>query len=395
MFNGHVLVIILVFNRSWYQSIHVHLFYFSIRVKSKGNDDTYERERVSFTVNIYVSVLVSFHCDAMARYDVFLCFRGDDTRHTFTGNLYAALRQARLRTFMDDGELKGGDQIAYTIIEALEASRVSIVVLSKHFAFSRWCLNELVKIIECKKTKNQIVIPIFYDVDPSDVRKLKGSFAHAMDAHEGRFEKHSEELQKWRYALAEVGNLSGWCLGRGSRYEYENIERIVRDLTLRLPRYSIFLSFSGKDTRSFSGFLYNALSRSGYHTIINDDGDQSSQSTVGVIETSRLSIIVFSENYARSPSCLDELLRILECQEKKKQLVCPIFYKVLPSDLRHQRNSYGDAMTEHENMMGRDSEKVKKWRSALFEVANLKGWYMKTGYEYEFIEKIVEIASKI
>lgn len=146
-----------------------------------------------------------------------------------------------------------------------------------------------------------------------------------------------------------------------------------------VPRYSIFLSFSGNDTRSFTGFLNNALCRSRYQTFMND-GDQISQSTNGVIEESRLSIIVFSENYARSSSCLDFLLTILECMKTKNQLVCPIFYKVLPSDLRHQRNSYGEAMTEHENMLGKDSEMVKKWRSALFDVANLKGFYLKTGY---------------
>ena len=105
-------------------------------------------------------------------------------------------------------------------------------------------------------------------------------------------------------------------------YEYEFIERIVRHVTKVVPRYSIFVSFSGKDTRSFTGFLYNAFRRSGYHTVIND-GDQGSESTVEDIEESRLSIIVFSENYARSTSCLDELLRILECMEMKNQLVCP------------------------------------------------------------------------
>ncbi|XP_022637556.1 protein PHLOEM PROTEIN 2-LIKE A8 isoform X1 [Vigna radiata var. radiata] len=330
----------------------------------------------------------------MARYDVFLCFRGRDTRHTFTGNLYAALQQARFRTFMDDDELKGADQIAYTIV--LEASRISIVVLSEHFAFSSWCLDELAKIVDCMNTKNQAVFPIFYEVDPFYVRHLKGSFGEAMVAHEARFGKDSERVEKWRSALIQVTNLSGWCFARGRwcEYEYEFIERIVQHVTKLVPRYRIFVSFSGKDTRSFTGFLCNALSRSGYNTFISD-GEQSSQSTVGVIEKSRLSIIVFSENYARSPSCLDELLRVLECMEMKNQLVCPIFYKVLPSDLRHQRRSYGEAMIEHENVMGENSEKVKKWRSALFHVANLKGWCMKTGYEYEFIEKIVEMASKI
>ncbi|XP_027940388.1 TMV resistance protein N-like isoform X2 [Vigna unguiculata] len=333
----------------------------------------------------------------VARYDVFLCFREPDTGHTFTGNLYAALRQARIRTFTDAGELKGGDHIGLTILQALEASRISIVVLSENFASSRWCLDELFKILNCMKTENQAVLPIFYDVDPSDVRKLRGSFGTAMAHHEASFRKEdSEKVEKWKWALTEVANVSGWCFRRGNwcEYEYELIEKIVQHVTSVVPRYSIFLSFSGEDTRSFTGFLYNALSRSGYHTFISDE-DQTSQSNVGVIEKSRLSIIVFSENYARSPSCLDDLLRILECMEMENQLVCPIFYEVLPSDLRHLRNSYGEAMAEHESVMGKDSEKVKKWRSALFQVANLKGWYMKTGYEYEFIEKIVEIASKI
>jgi len=147
----------------------------------------------------------------MARYDVVLCFRGSDTRRTFTGTLYTALRKARLITFMDTGELKGGDQILYTIIEALEASRVSIVVLSQDFASSRWCLNELVKILECMKTKNQVVIPIFYGVDPSDVRNLRGSFGEAMHKFEYKFGKDYEEIQKWRSALTQVANLKGWC----------------------------------------------------------------------------------------------------------------------------------------------------------------------------------------
>jgi len=133
------------------------------------------------------------------------------------GNLYAALRQARLRTFMDEGVLKGGD-VADTIIQALEASRVSIVILSETFASSRWCLDELVNILDCMKTKNQTVIPIFYNVDPSDVRNLKGSFGAAMVAHEDGFGKDNERLQKWRSALTQVANLSGCCLGTGSRY---------------------------------------------------------------------------------------------------------------------------------------------------------------------------------
>jgi len=117
-----------------------------------------------------------------------------------------------------------------------------------------------------------------------------------------------------------------------------------------------------------------------------EDGDQqiSSQSLVTAIEKSRLSIIILSENYANSSLSLDELVTILDFMKTRNQLVWPIFYKVEPTDIRHQKNSYEKAMNEHENKYGKDSEKVKAWRSALFEVANLKGWHLKYGYTQAF-----------
>ncbi|CAJ2634014.1 unnamed protein product [Trifolium pratense] len=45
-------------------------------------------------------------------YDVFLCFRGLDTRHTFAATLHNALRCNRFKTFMDDGGFKMGDKIS-------------------------------------------------------------------------------------------------------------------------------------------------------------------------------------------------------------------------------------------------------------------------------------------
>ena len=45
-------------------------------------------------------------------------------------------------------------------------------------------LNELVKIMECRKEMGQTVVPIFYHVDPSDVRKQMGSFGEAFSRYE-------------------------------------------------------------------------------------------------------------------------------------------------------------------------------------------------------------------
>jgi len=144
-------------------------------------------------------------------YDVFLSFRGEETRKTFTGHLYAALDEAGIHTFLDDVELPRGEEISEHLLKAIRESKISIVVFSKGYASSRWCLNELVEILKCKRKKTgQIVLPIFYDIDPSDVRKQTGSFAEAFDKHEERFEE--ELVKEWRKALEDAGNLSGWTL---------------------------------------------------------------------------------------------------------------------------------------------------------------------------------------
>ncbi|RDX58304.1 TMV resistance protein N, partial [Mucuna pruriens] len=87
---------------------------------------------------------------------------------------------------MDDGELQFGDEIGPKLLKAIEESRISIVVFSENYAASSWCLDELVRIHECMKSKKQLVYPIFYKVDPSDVRYQNGSYGQAMTKHESR-----------------------------------------------------------------------------------------------------------------------------------------------------------------------------------------------------------------
>ncbi|GLT68118.1 hypothetical protein SLA2020_403770 [Shorea laevis] len=70
---------------------------------------------------------------------------------------------------MDD-KLRSGNEISPALIQAIEESKISIIVLSKNYASSRWCLDELTKILECRNTREQQVLPLFYDVDPSEVR---------------------------------------------------------------------------------------------------------------------------------------------------------------------------------------------------------------------------------
>lgn len=151
-----------------------------------------------------------FRADYLCRYDVFLSFRGEDTRKTFTDHLYAALLRKGIRTFQDDRKLQRGESIAAGISKAIQQSKSSLIVFSRNYAFSSWCLEELVQIVECKHKSGHRIFPIFYDVDPSAVRKQTGSFRKAFDKHKWTFWKDNSKLQRWRSALVEVANISGW-----------------------------------------------------------------------------------------------------------------------------------------------------------------------------------------
>ena len=145
------------------------------------------------------------------KYDAFLSFRGADTRKRFTGHLYAALKNKGLYVFKDDKELERGRSIPLELLKAIEESRISIIVFSQNYASSTWCLDELVKIVECKNAEDQI-FPIFYDVEPTVVTKQTGNFHEAFAKHEEVFRDNKEKVQKWRDILKEVANISGWEL---------------------------------------------------------------------------------------------------------------------------------------------------------------------------------------
>lgn len=106
------------------------------------------------------------------KYDVFVSFRGEDIRHNFLGHLIRALYRKQIHAFVDD-KLKRGDHISPSLLESIEGSFISLVIFSENYASSPWCLEELLKIIECNEKYKQIIIPVFYKVDPTNVRHQK------------------------------------------------------------------------------------------------------------------------------------------------------------------------------------------------------------------------------
>ncbi|KAH9783050.1 Disease resistance-like protein DSC1 [Citrus sinensis] len=165
-------------------------------------------------------------------YDVFLSFRGEDTRENFTSHLYAALCGKKIKTFIDE-DLNRGDEISPALLNAIEGSKISVIIFSKDYASSKWCPNELVNILKCKNLNGQIVIPIYYHVSPSDVRKQTGTFGEGFVRLEQQFKEKAETVQKWRDVMTQTSYLSGHESTK-IRPEAMLVEVIVKDILKKL-----------------------------------------------------------------------------------------------------------------------------------------------------------------
>ncbi|XVF78498.1 hypothetical protein PTKIN_Ptkin14bG0138900 [Pterospermum kingtungense] len=166
------------------------------------------------------------------KYDVFLSFRGEDTRKNFTGHLHAALKRKGILTFRDDPKLEPAKEIQAEIFKAIQESWCSLIVFSQTYAFSRWCLDELAEIVQQKEERGHENFPIFYDVDPSDLRNRTGRVKEAFAKHAERYKEDKVRIQRWRTALATVAGIKGWHLK--DSHESDFVEDIVKHVSIKL-----------------------------------------------------------------------------------------------------------------------------------------------------------------
>ncbi|XP_044469015.1 disease resistance protein RLM3-like [Mangifera indica] len=173
-------------------------------------------------------------------YDVFLSFHDEETRRNIASHLYEALCQKKIVTFIDDS-LHRGEEICPSFLKAIEGSKISVIIFSNWCASSIWCFRELDKIVECKREYDQIVIPVFYKVDPSDVKYQTGHFGEIFFLLEKSLIDHSE-LYRWRTALTMAANLPGFD-SRNWRNDAQLIKEIIEDIMKRLqytsPKYKL------------------------------------------------------------------------------------------------------------------------------------------------------------
>jgi len=143
-------------------------------------------------------------------YDVLINFTGEDIRRKFVSHLDYALCVAGLTTFLHEENAVKGMQIQQPI---LNLCRVAIVVFSKTYSQSAWCLHQLQQIIKWQETYSRHVLPIYYEIQPSDVRLQKGDFGEAFKATAHKtFSRQQLQhgMSRWSHALTKAANFFGW-----------------------------------------------------------------------------------------------------------------------------------------------------------------------------------------
>ncbi|CAH8277612.1 unnamed protein product [Arabidopsis lyrata] len=190
--------------------------------------------------------MASSSASRASNYDVFLSFRGEDTRHSIVSHLYEALTSRGIATFKDDKRLELGDHISEELQRAIEGSDFAVVVLSENYPTSRWCLMELQSIMKLQVEGRLGVFPVFYSVEPSAVRYHLGSFD--LEGYQ-RDPKLADVVPKWRQALKLIADLSGVASGQCID-EATMVRKIVEDISRRktLKHKIDFRNIVGVDT---------------------------------------------------------------------------------------------------------------------------------------------------
>ncbi|CAA0384486.1 unnamed protein product [Arabidopsis thaliana] len=177
------------------------------------------------------------------KHDVFPSFHGADVRKTILSHILESFRRKGIDTFSDNN-IERSKSIGPELKEAIRGSKIAIVLLSKNYASSSWCLDELAEIMKCREVLGQIVMTIFYEVDPTDIKKQTGEFGKAFTKTcRG---KTKEQVERWRKALEDVATIAGEH-SRNWRNEADMIEKIATDVSNMLN--------SLKPSRDFDGLV--------------------------------------------------------------------------------------------------------------------------------------------
>ncbi|KAG7552751.1 Toll/interleukin-1 receptor homology (TIR) domain [Arabidopsis thaliana x Arabidopsis arenosa] len=152
------------------------------------------------------------------KHQVYISFRGQDIRKKFSSFLKAALQKSGINVFIDAEDVNGGGALKSLLID-IGRSRVALVIFTENYMSSSWCLEELVEIKKLKDMGMLLVIPIFYEVNPSDMVDDQQLVAK-WGSTDGR-------IKKWKEALVSVANITGFISSK-HKSEADLVEDILQ-----------------------------------------------------------------------------------------------------------------------------------------------------------------------
>ncbi|XP_039165621.1 TMV resistance protein N-like [Eucalyptus grandis] len=190
------------------------------------------------------------------KYQVFLNFCGQDTRDGFTSFLYQDLRKNGIHAFMDDEELRVGEEIGGELLQAIDDSQIYIPIFSENYASSKWCLRELIRMVDnISKSKEKQIRPIFFYVEPNHLETE--SYRKAIGDHKEEHEKKQQEKlpherESWEGESWEEALEGCWNQGLGAaKSQAEFVDKIVEEVLqeLKIKYKSVTKDLVGLDHR--------------------------------------------------------------------------------------------------------------------------------------------------
>jgi hypothetical protein len=123
------------------------------------------------------------------------------------GFLYEDLKKHGLQPYLDRRSIRHGEECWESIEDAIKNTPIAVVVFSKRYAESEWCLKELHVMLEANSRKK--ILPIFYNVTPWDLRNPeRGQFKDGFEKLKMKF--NSNLVEQWQANLEVASKLMGW-----------------------------------------------------------------------------------------------------------------------------------------------------------------------------------------